>query len=215
MKMLAVLLGVVLGAACAYRCPAYDEIKQPSVAPPGFRLSNFTGDWYVLATNEPTLPAICTCGKATWLLDHDDGTLKRYHYDFAAKCAGAPFKPQFKGESRDPLNPGLLVENMAVYNHSVAPMVPHMIYHVEPLSDGNIIAFTYACLLGKLGGLYSFNVLARHPMSAALQAAGAVEKLVSERNSAAGGVFDVDKLRYTDIKTCWASNAATTQDIVI
>ena len=42
-------------------CPDYGDIRQPSVDPTVFNISDFAGTWYMVATTEPTLPAFCTC----------------------------------------------------------------------------------------------------------------------------------------------------------
>ena len=44
-----------------YSCPAYTDIAQPSVAGESFTIDEFEGRWYMVGTNEPTMPSICKC----------------------------------------------------------------------------------------------------------------------------------------------------------
>merc|ERR1719326_163495 len=158
-----------------------------------------------MATSEPTLPAFCTCPVLKWFVD-SDGTIKQYHYTLVAECAGVNFTATMKGEARDPAHPGLLTENLAVFNHSVAPYVPHMIYDAQTMADGNVVGFTYACLLGHIPGLnmFSFNVVSRQPTLTS----DTVKALVAKQNERTGGVFKVSGIRYADSSTCgWAAES--------
>lgn len=200
----ACLAGQASGAD--YECPPYTSIAQPNVAAPAFKLSDFTGEWYVMATNEPTMPSFCTCGVLTWSVDGDpSASVKHYHYTFAPRCLGKGVSITCKGEARDPQHPGSLMENAALFNHTVAKLVPNMIFDKVTLADGNVIGFTYACI-GTIVGhkLFSFNVLARRPTLSSAQ----VADMVAQRQNASGGVFDVKSMRYADAAKCWPSQTA-------
>merc|ERR1712037_649694 len=110
-----------------------------------------------------------------------------------------------KGEARDPTRPGLLSENLAVLNHSVAPYCPHMIYDIQTLSDGNIVGFTYACLLGRdsFVNMFSFNIVAKKPTMTINE----LKDLVAMQNHRTGGVLTVDGIRYSDKSVCsWVTD---------
>jgi hypothetical protein len=188
-----------------YTCPSYDEIASANIG--ASILHDMEGDWYLLATNEPTLPSFCTCGLIAWHLDSDK-PVAAYHYDMASKCFGhdSPVNFTMKGEARDPKRPGLLSENMAFFNHSIAPFVPNMIMDVEELPDGNTIGFNYACLTKSM---FSFSVLARRPSVSADQ----VKAWIQKQNARVGGILDVENIRITNLKDCgWSS---TTSSIVV
>jgi len=189
---------LLLAGAWGFSCPDYDSIATPNVAADKFKLTDFTGDWYLMGTSEPTLPSFCKCGTLQWFVD-SDGAVKQYHYTMTAQCSVVKFPATMKGESSDPKRPGLLKENLAVFNHSVAPYVPNMIFDVQTMDDGNVVGFTYACLLGKSGiNLYSFNVVARKP----ILSLDTVKALVTKQNERVGGILKVDGIRYTDSSSC-------------
>lgn len=215
-RILALFFAFLPSAVQSYSCPEYERIATSRVAANEFSLEDFIGEWYMIATSEPTLPSLCTCPVLKWFVDNDGatpvsrdvsgnsgtlaGAIKQYHYTLVAECAGVNFSATMKGEARDPQHPGSLTENMEVFNHSVAPYVPHMIYDVQTMPDGNVVGFTYACLLGHTSGvnMFSFNVVARKPTLTPEH----VKALVAKQNERTGGVFNVDGIRYSDSSVC-------------
>jgi len=192
--------------ALSYSCPDYDSIKTSSVTGK-FKLDDLAGEWYLVGTSEPTLPAECTCPKATWFIDSSSPTVKHYHYETRAHCFNAAdVTATLKGEARDPTRPGLLSENLAVFNHSVAPFCPHMIYDLQSMPDGNLVGFTYACLLGRSSpvNMFSFNIVAKKPTLTIND----LKSLVAKQNDRTGGALKVDGIRYSDQSTCsWQSES--------
>mmetsp|Transcript_83487 Transcript_83487/g.131939 ORF Transcript_83487/g.131939 Transcript_83487/m.131939 type:complete len:121 (-) Transcript_83487:64-426(-) len=111
-----------------------------------------------------------------------------------------------KGEARDPAQPGLLMENMAFWNHSIAPFVPNMIFDVQHLPDGNLLGFTYACIVDVLGvSLFSFNLVARKPTLSTDD----VKAWIAKQSARVGaGIFNVDGMRYVNGTECgWKSDS--------
>lgn len=204
-RLLQIVMTLFVGAL-SYSCPDYDSIKTPSVVAGNFNLDDLAGEWYLVGTSEPTLPAFCTCPKVTWFIDSSSATVKQYHYETRAHCVTVNFTATLKGEARDPTRPGLLSENVAVFNHSVAPYCPHMIYDVQSMPDGNLVGFTYACLLGRSSpvNMFSFNIVAKKPTLTINDLKG----LVAKQNDRTGGVLNVDGIRYSDQSSCsWRSES--------
>jgi len=52
-------------------CPNYEDIRQRSVDGDSFDISEVSGVWYFLATNEPTIPSFCTCGSNNFTVEKD------------------------------------------------------------------------------------------------------------------------------------------------
>mmetsp|Transcript_98284 Transcript_98284/g.174187 ORF Transcript_98284/g.174187 Transcript_98284/m.174187 type:complete len:216 (-) Transcript_98284:116-763(-) len=188
-----------LSGTQGFSCPAYDSIATQRVAASSFSLDDVAGEWYLVGTSEPTLPPFCTCPKLHWFVD-SDSNIKQYHYKMTAHCATINFTATLKGEARDPSRPGLLSENLAVYNHSVAPYCPHMIYDIQTMSDGNLVGFTYACLLGRGSAvnMFSFNIVAKKPTLTIHDLKG----LVAKQSERTGGVLKVHGIRYSDRSVC-------------
>ena len=46
---------------CEYTCPDYKDIALPSVSAENFDINEFSGHWYAIASNEPTMPSFCLC----------------------------------------------------------------------------------------------------------------------------------------------------------
>merc|ERR1712086_477901 len=113
---LLVLIGII-GAEARYKCPDYDAIRTPGVAAGNFSLADFTGSWYMMATNEPTMPAFCKCTTEEWFLDSATFP-QQYRYNLKSTCE-VPVSLTMKGDAPDPTRPGDLHENAAVYNHSM------------------------------------------------------------------------------------------------
>ena len=44
----------LLALANAYTCPKYEDIRQRSVDPSSFSIDEIAGEWYLVATTEPT-----------------------------------------------------------------------------------------------------------------------------------------------------------------
>jgi len=199
LRILALIFATSLsGVQSTLSCPDYASIATSRVAADKFKLTDFTGEWYLMGTSEPTLPSLCKCPLLKWSVD-SDATIKKYHYTLDAKCEGVDFTATMKGEARDPQHPGSLVENMAVFNHSVAPYVPNMIFDTQTMADGNVVGFTYACLLGHNNvNMFSFNVVARKPTLTP----ETVKALVAKQNARTGGALKVEGIRYSDSSVC-------------
>lgn len=184
-----------LEAPKRFTCPDYASIATPAVSPARFSLEAFTGLWYMMATNEPTMPSFCTCPTETWFLD-SNAAVKQYHYQLNSTC-GFKLDLTMKGDAKDPEHPGKLDENAEVYNHSVAPYLPNYIFDIQTLSDGTELGFTYACISTELQ-LFSFNVFSRRPTVSRDE----LETLIARQNERTGGIFKVDGIRYADATAC-------------
>ena len=81
-------------------------------------------------------------------------------------CEGAHIPISIKGKLSDnPQTPGFLHENAALFNHTISPLDPNMIFQVirEDGPKSPIIhLIAYACL-GKILGKeeFSFNLISR------------------------------------------------------
>merc|ERR1712228_581955 len=149
----------------------------------------------MIATNEPTMPSFCKCSTYDFHFD-SDGSIPKYHYDLHASCFGAPMTLTMKGEAPDPKNPGSLMEMFAVFNHTVAKLVPHMVYDVQKLPDGNIVVFTYACVgsLPLVGNAFSYNVIVKKPTLSIAD----VQSMIAKQNERTNGVLNGKGLRFAD-----------------
>ena len=76
------LLSALVVSAHSFSCPSYDELAQDSVAPSVYQPSDLDGLWYMLATNEPTLPPICDCPRNNFTMNVDEGTYAYTNIDF-------------------------------------------------------------------------------------------------------------------------------------
>jgi len=183
-------------SATADSCPDYSAIRQPSVSAEQFDIADFSGVWYMLATNEPTMPSFCTCGVNNITVDKPALT---YSYSNANLCFGKDFTIHIAGDlSKDAASPGDLHENAVILDHTLGKLLPNYVFRIErdeTLASKPIVrAYTYACL-GKILGeeKFSFNVLSRsyefdRP---------AIEQLVQKATaSVPAGVMDTDGLRY-------------------
>jgi hypothetical protein len=187
-------------ATSGYSCPAYDDIRQSSVDPALFNISDFTGVWYLIATNEPTIPPFCTCGVNTVEVHESSGW---YAYSNVDTCGGkANISVPIKGElSEDPQSPGFLRENFGPHNHTARTLDPNMIFEVSygdsilnnPHSSPQELqlALTYACITA---GLFSFNVLSRTNRWSQED----VENIVASANASTNGLLKVDGMRIAD-----------------
>ena len=131
------------------------------------------GMWFMIATNEPTLPSICVCGvNQIDVHPNTNGTVGGwYHYTNHDLCGTSshrfPFTVNIKGLlSNDTSTPGELHEQAEIDGHYLGKLDPNYMFHIErEANDGNItLIYSYACL-GKLEPLgkpqFSFNILAR------------------------------------------------------
>lgn len=187
-----------------YTCPKWEDIAQPGVKPGGdFSLINMTGDWYVLATSEPTLPPFCACAKETWSVTEYQPVMK-YQWDFATKCLGLKFNIRMTGESRDLTQPGDLMENAAILGHRIMPLTPELIYDHVVLPDGNQVVFHYTCLdeptrkLLRVKRPFGSYVIARRPSVSA----STVRSMVEATAERTGGLMDIDGMKYADSTAC-------------
>ena len=116
--------------AKAYQCPLYDAVAQKSMSvSPRFGLGDMAGLWFVVATNEPTLPSFCTCTTLNFtMLNVDQQGRSWYRYTATTRCAGRPFSMTMKGWSNaSSPEPGLFHENAALFNKTIPDLVPNMV----------------------------------------------------------------------------------------
>lgn len=190
-------LTLIFGTAHGYNytCPAYISIQQSSVAASVFDIQEFAGTWYMLATNEPTMPGFCICGVNNVTIDKPAGA---YSYTNTDSCFGKAITLHIKGElSNDTASPGELHENAAFFNHMMGALDPNYIFHVERDASNRIeYAYGYACL-GKIFGQekFSFNVLSRDHKLSTPQ----IQALISKVNQTIpAGSMDLSGMRYND-----------------
>merc|ERR1712188_62710 len=123
-----------LGLCIAFTCPDYADIRQPSVDQDKFDIEEFAGEWFMLATTEPTMPSFCVCGVNNVTVDKP---AMAYSYTNTDDCLGKKVTLHIKGDlSTDITSPGLLHENAALFNHTIGKLDPNMVFHVE-VSHGN------------------------------------------------------------------------------
>merc|ERR1711988_641945 len=121
-------------------------------------------------------------------LDSDNGTVKEYHYDMVTQMFGHKLPATtMKGEARDTKRPGLLSEMAAVWNHSVAPYVPNMVYDIVQLPDGNTLGFNYACVAPSM---FSFNIFAHRPTLSSDE----IKTWIQNQSERVGGLFNVGNM---------------------
>ena len=105
---------------------SYRDIQQPSVHADAFSIDEFAGRWYLIATNEPTLPSFCVCGVNEVSVHRAGGTYEYYNKD---ACFTQNITLHIKGVlSNDSTTPGLLHETAAVFNHTVSQLLPNYIF---------------------------------------------------------------------------------------
>ena len=204
--LLRVLLGggFLIQFSTGYTCPDYSVIRQPSVDASVFDIRDFAGIWYMIATNEPTQPSLCTCSVNAVEIHVDDVETPWYAYTNTANCGGVNVSLPVKGIlSDDPSSPGLLHENFGAFNHTMRRLDPNMIFQASYAGDGFMdMAFTYACLgrlpVPPLGSeKFSFNILSRstHWNTSDIQC------LIADANASTGGVLDIEGVRICDEAT--------------
>jgi len=193
---------VVLAAAGTlaekYTCPDYEDIRQPSVDPFYFDMKHMNGKFYLLATTEPTIPSYCDCIREDWTVYEES-----YKYDSSSSCEALHTDMNFtfhcKGNfKKDSDSPGSLMENAAMWNRTMLPEVPNMIFNVIYGKDHTDIIFaeTYACLGTFFGhSFFSYNLLAREQMDLE-----EIKEMVKASGALAGDRLNLDKVRYTDKK---------------
>lgn len=209
------LLGVGSRASTGYTCPNYADIRQPSVEASVFDIRDFAGTWYMIATNEPTQPSLCTCSVNVVEVHEDDVDTPWYAYTNTANCGGKNVSLPVKGLlSEDPDSPGLLRENFGAANHTMRRLDPNMVFQASYVGSSMDTAFTYACL-GRLpvppfgSPKFSFNLLSRSPRWNASD----IQSLIADANATTGGVLDVEGMRISDeadYASCGMLAAATT-----
>lgn len=149
-----------------YYCPNYDDIKQPSVAPEVWSQEELTGIWYLVATNEPTIPTdmMRECGVLNWTV-----YTSVYRYTNTVTQAGVVgglynFTVTNGGyKSTDPERPGDCMETIAIMNKTVdSTLTPNRFFNYSAGADG--FYMSYACI-GEFAGrdLYSFFLASRTP----------------------------------------------------
>ena len=171
-------------------CPTYEEIVEES-SMKSFSADSLSGLWYMVATNEPTLPSGCTCSTNNYTVSTADLT---YSYVNADRCYDSmDINVHISGEI-DADNQGSLVENGVVHGHVLKPLKPNYIFALDLDSNGEpTIVYTYACL-GKVLGLkeeFSFNVLSRKSSLDSDE----INELVNRGKARAGVDIDTEKIR--------------------
>ena len=200
LRQIVFLLAALL--ATSYECPSYESIRQPSVGAEVFNISDFSGVWYLVATNEPTIPPFCTCGVNTVDVHPKEGW---YAYSNVDTCGKANISVPIKGVlSSDADSPGFLMENFGPSNHTARHLDPNMIFQAEYDKSGSLgdavsssssssmqLALTYACISDRL---YSFNVLSRTTQ----WSIGDLESIVALANASTAGLLRVEGMRFAD-----------------
>jgi len=148
------VLLALLGGAHGYSCPSYDTLVQPSLAPEVYRMEDMTGIWYVVATNEPTIPTdmMRRCGILNWTVYPGD-----YRYTNTVTQLGMfgslwNITIQNAGHrSKDPARPGMCRETIGIFNHTMdRTMTTNMFFNYS----ANDFYMSYACIGSVFG--YSF-----------------------------------------------------------
>ena len=181
--------------ASALKCPAFASIAQPSVAEGAFSASELIGEWFLIATNEPTMPPFCRCGMNRFTeIGEPAGT---YAYSNTDNCSGVNISIPIKGVlSTDPRTPGLLHENFAPFNSThTLPLLPNMIFDVQRAGTLEVV-FAYACLgwFPIKGSLFSFNIMARRQNWTRAE----IDALVDHANKTTHPLLKLSGLRYND-----------------
>ena len=200
------LVWVPLSSHATFTCPAYAQIRQPSVGPGKFDPAELQGIWYITATNEPTMPAFCRCGVNTYAVHEASGW---YSYTNRDYCVKGPFKKNvtitIKGElSKDPNSPGALMENVALFNHTIVKPAPNYVFDVERGPDGSLArVYTYACI-GKLpfhkAESFAFYLLERGGVARKATTASIAAR-VARANASTHGALDFAGLRVDNATT--------------
>jgi hypothetical protein len=200
--ILATLLALtVVVADNKYECPAYSEIRQPSVDPSVFNIHDIHGIWYLQATTEPTTK-FCLCN----VMNFSIGSLI-YRYtdtcfeDLSARKTWSNQTVTIGGHlSTNASTPGILHEGFVIANHSIAEK-PNMLFNVtrDPVTGELTEMHFYACL-GQLlpftKPVFSYLYYTREAKVPMSQVQNAVARDVALYN------FDVERLIYTN-KTNW------------
>ena len=201
---LLLLLTTFILSDAVYTCPPYEEIRQPSVAPGKFDAAELEGIWYITATNEPTMPAFCRCGVNTYAVHEAAGGAGGwYSYTNRDYCVAGAFKKNItitiKGNlNKDKDDAGFLMENFALFNHTVVKPAPNYIFNIERDADGTLArVYSYACI-GKMPfhktESFAFYLLER-AASARVATTAAIGARVAAANASTAGLLDFAKLR--------------------
>mmetsp|Transcript_14455 Transcript_14455/g.41213 ORF Transcript_14455/g.41213 Transcript_14455/m.41213 type:complete len:215 (+) Transcript_14455:63-707(+) len=203
---------LLLPAAGAFTCPAYDTLRQDSVRPP-FQLQDMQGKWALVAysVEEPTMPTECGCATETWRLNgsaiHATRHGKpRYGIETTSLCKNILHRVKMSVEEASASRPGFLVETAKTVETAdlIEPRFPHMVFDIEYLQNGNVLAFTYACPKQTNDYMFfSFNLLAREREGLTEKQ---VEAAVAKHAAHVGeGVLDMHNLRFDLESACPAA----------
>ncbi|GMH96298.1 hypothetical protein TrST_g8475 [Triparma strigata] len=195
MLRLLLLLGLGFAGnvqAATLSCPSYEDIVNVSML--NFNVQHFSSTWYMIATNEPTLPSNCTCSINNVTVSPDS---KTYSYTNLDSCFDTmDIAIHIAGEISDPFGePGYLMENAVVAGHQLTPLKPNYLFAVDRDEDGNeAVVYSYACL-GKILGKerFSFNVLSK---SKDYDEAD-IQKLIDEVVAKVDVELDTDGIRFS------------------
>lgn len=189
-----VLIGLVISRLS---CPSYDEIAETSSVS-SFEAASLSGLWFMVATNEPTLPKKCTCSTNNYTVD---STAEIYEYTNADRCFDTMDIQVHIAGTFNASQQGNLMENAVVRGKQLTPLKPNYIFAVDYNSSGDpSVVYSYACL-GK--GLFSYNVLSRENTFDE----DAINALVSDGVARAGVDIDSDSMRLStesDYESCAA-----------
>jgi len=195
------LVFITLAHADAYSCPDFDAIGQPGVHPSKWRQEDLNGVWYVVATNEPTIPTdmMRKCGVLNWTVYTDE-----YRYTNTVTQMGlwrVNITVMNAGyRSKDPLRPGNCTEGFGLFNRTVDVTAgPNMFFNYSA-AEG--FYMSYACI-GKT--MFSYILAARSPLPS-------VEWIHEKLGWASAlGILDMENVVISDAHTrrtlCWGESS--------
>jgi len=183
-KSLLVLTAVLVKA---FSCPDYDFIAQQSVDSQLYSPQLLDGLWYMLATNEPTLPPICNCPRNNFTTSPAESTYTYTNIDLCEVTGELEF--HVDGKLVDEGRPGLMKEHA---RYSPLRMKTNMAFHALYGPDGDMThIYTYACLAPNV---FSFTLMGR---SAKDETAETIQEMVDAVDELTKNVLDVTKLKIT------------------
>lgn len=200
------LLSSTCVAPAKYVCPAYNDIRQPSVDPSIFSIQDVGGIWYLQATTEPTTK-FCLCN----VMNYTIGSTK-YRYtdtcfqDISARKTWNNQTVTIGGHlSTNASTPGILHEGFVIpkLNISIAEK-PNMLFNVtRDSTTGKLTAMHFYACLGQLvpftPPIFSYLYYTREARVPMTQIQQAVARDVALYD------FDVENIVYTNLtewETC-------------
>jgi hypothetical protein len=196
------LVLITFAHADAYSCPDFDAIAQPGVHPSKWRQEDMNGVWYIVATNEPTIPTnmMRQCGVLNWTVYTDEyrytNTVTQtglWHRRHNITVMNAGYR------SKDPRRPGNCTEGFGIFNRTVDVTTgPNMFFNYSAIEG---FYMSYACV-GKT--MFSYILAARSPLPS-------VEWIREKMSWASAlGMLDLQNIVISDAHTrrtlCWGEN---------